>query len=75
MSYFDDVYLLDGSEPAPWDEESAPHGLCDTCETPLDGEDDCAVCAPRCAIEYSPVRASFVIDIATGAVRENGWTQ
>jgi len=66
-----DRWLLDGSEPEPWTDEDAPHGLCELCESPLVGEDDCAVCAPRCSLEYDhPVRASFTVDTTTGAVSE-----
>jgi hypothetical protein len=68
---FDDSLLLDGSEPEPWDEESAPFGLCIWCESPLVGEDDCAACAPRRDLDDSPVRASFTVD-ADGRVSRCG---
>lgn len=57
---FDDSLLLYGSEPEPWDEESAPFGLCDGCESALE-VDGCPVCAPRCPLENTPLRASFTI--------------
>lgn len=71
---FDDSLLLDGAEVPPWDEESAPFGLCPSCESPLVGEDDCACCAPRVALEDMPIRASFAIDDA-GRVSFAGWSQ
>jgi hypothetical protein len=71
MSYYDDVWLLEGSEPEPWTEEDAPFGLCEFCESPLAGEDDCEICTPRCSLEYDdPIRASFIVNTATGAVTE-----
>jgi hypothetical protein len=62
-----DSWLDDGSEPAPWDEESAPWGLCPNCETPNEheGRDYCPACEPR-----TDIIASFVVDTATGAVTE-----
>lgn len=72
MSIFDDGLLLDGSEPDAWDETSAPWGLCDGCESPNVGPDDCAVCAPRVALKDG-IWASVTVD-ANGQCAWSGWS-
>lgn len=64
MSATDDVPVFD--------EYDYRHGPCDVCECPLTEEGDCAFCAPRVALEDTPVRASFAIDDA-GNVTWSGW--
>jgi hypothetical protein len=62
-----DSWLLEGSEGAAWDEDSAPYGLAECCEIPLDANGGCP-CNPCLTEEYIPVRASF--EVAEGKVRE-----
>lgn len=77
MSFFDDSLLLDGADVPPWDEENAPHGVCDFCssanEADESGEVFCAVCEPRCALEATPLRASVTVD-ANGQCAWSGWS-
>ena len=70
MSLYDS-WLLEGSEGEPWTEDTAPHGLCEFCEAPMEygaSGEYCPGCEPREDLEYSPVRASF--EVVEGKVRE-----
>jgi hypothetical protein len=66
VSYYDS-YLLRGSEPDAWDEDSAPYGLSECCESPLDENGGCA-CSPCVTEDYIPVISSW--EVAEGKVRE-----
>ena len=73
MSTNNDFYLLHG-EPG-YHGGEVDYGSTEPYEHGTDGacdDADCCDCDPRCLLEYSPVRASFAIDIDTGAVSEVG---
>lgn len=74
--YFPD-YLLTENEPghrarSPNDIDEADE-RCPTCLSPHIPTEVCPACGSPCSVEYSPVRASFLIETATGRVVENGW--
>ena len=62
VSYYD-TWLLEGSEPDGYDEDTAPHGLCDFCEQPMDYGSDgefCSRCGPL-PHEALDIVASFTV--------------
>lgn len=60
------------SEPDPWTDDDYPFGSCEMCEGPLDDDYECQTCAPRVAVELTPVRATFAVDTTTGDVTWSG---
>lgn len=66
MSLYDS-WLLEGSEPDAWDEDSAPHGVCEWDENALEADDAgvfCPTCSPRELLASFRVVDGVVVETA-----------